>query len=439
MCYNGCMKKIEIPNSLKELNSLFNQNGKKLYVVGGYIRNALLGFCETDIDICGEATYEEIKKFLKNSIFSLKLINEKLNTIHIKSKVSEEEFEYSPFRKEIYDEGGNHTPTKIEFITDIKQDMLRRDFSCNSIYYDLETNEIIDGCDGVKDVLEHKIRTVDLPQKTFDCDGLRILRMVRFCCELSFDIDENTFLVAREKISQLKDISQERFNKEIVSILFSDFKYDSIKNPNCPKHGLNLLCELGAFGYVFRQLAFEFGIEKLNEILKNAFTETKTNIPTIHRISAFCYEILKALDLEMNFENTEKVLGQNGLMLNKQEISTQAKILMAVEKSFDLKNDEIPLFVQQNSENIVRILDFLRLLNLGDNIRAVYKIMKEDNVPMSIRDLKINGDDLIKNFPKIKRTSYSKIFERLLKECCYLPELNSKENLLKYVRSNLND
>lgn len=435
MCYNGCMKKIEIPNSLKELNSLFYQNGKKLYVVGGYIRNALLGFCETDIDICGDATYEEVKKILKNSIFSLKLINEKLNTIHIKSTVSEEEFEYSPFRKEIYGEGGNHTPTKIEFISNITQDMLRRDFSCNSIYYDLQTNEIIDGCDGVKDVLEHKIRTVDLPQKTFDCDGLRILRMIRFCCELSFDIDENTFLVAKEKISYLKDISQERFNKEIVSILFSDFKYDSIKNPNCPKKGLNLLCELGAFGYVFRQLAFEFGVEKLNEILKNAFNTTKINIPTIHRISLFCYEVLKALNLEINYENTEKVLGQNGLMLNKQEILTQSKILMAVDKSFNLKNEEIPLFVQQNSENIIRILDFLRLFSLGDNIRSVYNIMKEDNVPMSIKDLKINGDDLIKNFPQIEKTSYSKIFENLLRECCYLPELNSKENLLKYVRS----
>lgn len=435
MCYNVGMKKIEIPNSLQELSDIFKQNGKKLYVVGGFIRNALLGFCETDIDICGDAKFEEIKKMLKNSIFSVKLISEKLNTIHIKSKVSEEEFEYSTFREEIYDSGGQHTPNKINFVDDIKKDYIRRDFTCNSIYYDLQEKKILDFCDGTRDVLEHKIKTVNLPQKTFDDDGLRILRMVRLACELDFDIDEETFLVAKEKISWLKDISQERFNKEIFAILFSDFKYDSIKNPNCPRKGLNLLCELGAFGYIFREISLSLGTDEVNKRLGGNWAIVFKNAPSSHRLSVFVFELLKALKLEINRENIEKVLGANGLMVSRPEILLQSNLLMALNEGFTIQNQNIPSFVQKNGENITRILELMRVFNIGDNIRAVYKIMKEDGVPIRVKDLAINGYDIMKYFPVIEKKEYSHIFEELLKECLFIPEMNTKENLLKLIRS----
>ena len=429
------MKNIEIPKSLQELSDIFEQNGKKLYIVGGFIRNAILGFCETDIDICGDSTYEEIKEFLKNSIFSVKLINEKLCTIHIKSKVSEEEFEYSAFREEEYESGGNHTPTKIKFIKDIKKDAMRRDVTCNSIYYDLQEKKMVDFFDGQRDVLEHKIKTVNNPQKTFDDDGLRILRMVRLACELDFNIDEETFLVAKEKVSWLKDISQERFNKEIISILFSDFKYDSIKNPNCPRKGINLLCELGAFGYIFREIGFELGVDEMNKRLKENWAIVFKVAPSTHRLSVFVFELLKGLKLEINKSNIEKVLGKNGLMVNKQEIMVQQELLCALNESFGILNQDIPPYVQKYGENITRVLDLLRVFGEGDNIRSVYKIMKEDNVPIKISDLAINGDDIIKNFPSIEKRKYSSIFNGLLKECCFLPEMNTKDNLLKWIRS----
>ena len=409
------MKNIEIPKSLQELSDIFNQNGRKIYIVGGFIRNALLGFCETDIDICGDSTYEEIKKFLKNSIFSVKLISEKLSTIHIKSKVSEEEFEYSTFRQETYSQGGNHTPTKIKFIKDIKKDFVRRDFSCNAIYYDIKEKKILDFCSGVQDVLEHRIRTVDAPQKTFDDDGLRILRMIRLACELDFDIEENTFLVAQEKISWLKDISQERFNKEIISILFSDFKYDSIKNPNCPRKGLSILCDLGAFGYIFREISFNLGVDEVNKRLKKPWAIVFKSTPSSHRLSVFVFELLKALKLDITKENIEKVLGKNGLMVGRQETLLQTKLLLALDKSFNIQNQDIPRFVQQNGENIVRILDLLRVFGIGDNIRSIYAIMKEDKVPLTIKDLAINGNDLWHLFQKFQNKKTQKFLMKCSK------------------------
>ncbi len=434
MCYNKSMKNIELPKSLIELSDIFKQNGKKLYIVGGYIRNALLGFCETDIDICGDVLCDEIKKMLKNSIFSVKLINEKLGTIHIKSKVSEEEFEYSPFRQEKYEAGGFHSPTSIKFIKDIKTDCLRRDFTCNAIYYDIQEQKILDFCSGVQDVLEHRIKTVNVPQKTFDDDGLRILRMVRLSCELDFNIDENTFLVAKEKISWLKDIKEERFNKEIISILFSDFKYDAIKNPYGPKKGFDLLNKLGAWGYIFREISFNIGVDEVNKRLQNPWFNVNEVIPSVHRLSVFVFNILKALKLEINEQNIEQVLGQNGLMINKQERTLQKKLLVALDKSFSIKNEEIPSFIQENGEIISRLLDLLRLFGIGENIRTSFKLFKQDGVPMEIKDLKVNGYDIMKNFPNIEKRDYAKIFNDILKECLLIPEMNTKENLLNFIR-----
>ena len=429
------MKKLDIPKTLEELSDIFKSHNTPLYIVGGYVRNALLGFCETDIDICGPLHYEKVKDLLKNSVFSVKVINEKLGTIHIKSKISEEEFEYSTFRKEGYSLGGEHTPNKVEFVSDIKQDAIRRDFTCNSIYYDIQNEKIIDFYGGVKDVLENTIKTVDSPTNTFDNDGLRILRMVRFACELNFNIEQDTFLTAKEKISQLKDISQERFNKEIISILFSDYKYDSIKNENCPTKGLNLLSELGAFKYIFREVALTKGLSYIDKCLAENWVHKLMQTPSLFRLSCFVYEFLCALKLDITKNNIEMILGQGGLMVSKDEIKSQVNILTALKVLPKLKNEEIPLFVQQNYQNITKILDFARVFNLGENVRSVYKIMLEDKVPLTIKDLKINGYDIMKNFPQIEKSDYSSIFLELLKNCAYFPEMNTKQQLFSYIRS----
>lgn len=429
------MKKLELPKSLIELSDLFKKNNEKLYIVGGFVRNALLGFCETDIDICGRLRYDEIQKMLKNTIFSVKLINEKLSTVHIKSKVSEEEFEYSTFRVESYNKGGNHTPTKIEFVDDIKKEYKRRDFTCNAIYYDIQAQKIVDYCDGVRDVLEHTIKTVDAPTTTFDDDGLRILRMVRFASELDFDIDEDTFLVAKQKISNLKDISQERFNKEFFSILFSDFKYDSIKNPSAPTRAIKMLCELEAFSYIFREIAFDMSMKKINENLKLNWLVYFGQAPSIHRLSVFVYDFLKALKLDITKNNIEKVLGQNGLMVSKNEIKLQSAVLTAVEEIKSLKENDIKLFIQKNHLNITRIIDLSRIFGFGDEIKTTLNIMICDKVPMEIKDLAINGYDIMNNFPQIEKSHYSSIFEDILTKCCFMPEINEKQRLLNYVRS----
>lgn len=429
--------KLEIPQTLKDLSQIFKDSNSKLYIIGGFVRNALLGFCETDLDICGPMRFDLVQKMLRGTEFSSKLINKKLGTLHIKSKITNEEFEYTTFRKESYNVGGNHTPEKISFVKDIKKDVKRRDFSCNAIYYDIEKEELLDFCGGVKDTLEHVLKTVDVPTKTFDDDGLRILRLVRMSSELDFDIDRDTFDGAKQKISNLSDISQQRFNKEIFAILFSDYKYESIKNSYCPTKGIKTLCQLGAFGYIFRQISFEMGIEDVNKKLQKPWLNFFGQAPVVHRLSVFCYEFLNALGKGINKKNIENVLGENGLVLSKKEVLLQIKLLCGIEQLKNLKSEEIPRFVQKNYDIIKRMLELGRIFNVGDKARDVLRILEEDGVPMRVSDLKITGFDLINNFPNVPKTRYNKIFEDLLFQCLILPEMNTKQNLIHYLKGKL--
>ena len=431
--------KIEISQSLKDLNKIFLQNGSPLYIVGGYIRNACLGFCETDIDVCSSLKAEQILEMLKNTPYKAKIVNSNLGTVLIESSISDEQYEHTTWRFESYGVGGNHSPEKVEFVSDIKLDASRRDFTCNAIYYNLETEQVVDFYNGIEDVYAHILRTVETPEYVFSRDGLRILRLVRMACELDFEIDENCFSVAKLMVNKLDDISQERFNKEIISILFSDYKYDSIKNPHSPIRGLKLLSQLKAWGYVLPALSSEVGIEKINNLLEGDWCRMIAKMPPIHRVTAFVYDILFALNLPFTFKNVNLVLGQGGVMLSKNEVLIQSEIIEAYTKALAgfKTEDELRLFIQQNNKIILRLIDLGKNLNQFDNILLEYNHMKIDKVPLSLKDLDINGNDIAKFFPNVKKQQYGKILDNLLKKCCLIPELNQKKKLIEFLKKDL--
>lgn len=429
---------IKVPQSLIDLDKLFCQNGCPLYLVGGFVRNAILGFCETDMDVCSSMMAEEVLKMLKNTQFKAQIVNPNLGTVLIKSPFSEDEFEHTTFRAENYEVGGKHSPLSVKFVDDIKLDASRRDFSANSIYLKISNNEIVDFYGGVEDVNSRVLRTVETPEYVFSRDGLRILRMVRIACELDFTIDEECFLTAKKLVKQLADISQERFNKEIVSILFSDYKYDNITNPYSPVRGLKLLTELRAWPYVLPKFTNLVGVDcLLNGLSNQDWCKNVGKVTPIHRITAFCYDMLTATKMSYTKANVSAILGQGGLMLNKDEVDVQSRLITSYTKALIgfKTTDEKRFFIQQNSDIIFRLIDFGKCFGGKlDDIMAEYEIMKIDNVPISLKDLKINGNDIFSHFPAIEKRNYSKILNNLLKACCVMPELNTKENLLNYIK-----
>jgi len=210
---------IPISCELQELATLFYNKQKTIFIVGGYIRDYLVGknLEKSDIDICSNCKIEEVVEILEGSKFLIKNINHQFGTLKIISE-NNKIFEYTTFRKEKYDNKGKHYPINVEFIDDIKKDCLRRDFTCNAIYYDILNNKFIDYFYGIEDIKNKTIKTIRSPEIVFSEDSERILRMIRLAIDLNFNIDDKTYQAAKKCILSLKKISKKRFQNELNKI-----------------------------------------------------------------------------------------------------------------------------------------------------------------------------------------------------------------------------
>lgn len=427
---------LNFSDDLIDLAKIFAKNNARLYVVGGYVRNAILGFCETDIDICSRLLPEEITAMLDKKGYEVKLVNPKLGTIHI--NINGVEYEHTTFRAEKYLSGGAHSPEVVRFVDDIPLDASRRDFTANAIYYDILSGEVIDYYNGVTDVKEHILRTVETPEYVFSRDGLRILRLVRIASELNFEIDEHSFSVAKKMVSQLADISQERFNKEIISILFADYKYDSIIAPNAYIKGLKNLGALGAWEYVLPEVTKIVGRQKVRLLNENNWQNLILSAQPALRISALVVDMCAAFNAEISQDLVYAILGVGGIMLNKKECARQFKIVSAFNevKRGNIYTDERGRMFLQNIDSVSNeVLGLCDIANIGKRLHQISKLMRLDKVPFNLKDLNINGNDIAEFYPEIEKNLYSKLLNKLLGACAIMPELNKKELLLSETKS----
>ena len=188
-------KDIVVPENLEKLAQKLKKKAE-LFIVGGYVRNSLLGIGGTDIDIASRLTPTDLKELLKDTPYVVTDKNSRLGTVTI--KIGDEIFEHTTFRTEVYDNTGRHTPIKVTFVDDLRQDAKRRDFTVNAIYFSITRKKIIDIYSGLYDLEKRRLRTIETPDFVFNSDGLRILRMVRIACELGFKIEKNTYKTAKK-------------------------------------------------------------------------------------------------------------------------------------------------------------------------------------------------------------------------------------------------
>ncbi len=424
-----------IDDNLTELAQIFDKNGFKLYIVGGFVRNALMGFCETDIDICSSAKVEDVERILNGTRFSCVLINKKLGTLHIFDDAKTVEYEHTTFRAEKYSAGGVHRPDDVTFVDDIRADASRRDFSVNALYYDIAGREILDFYDGVECIKNRIIKTVETPEIVFSRDGLRILRMARISSELNFAIEDKTFKIAKKLVGHLGDISQERFNREIVSMIFADNKYQTLNKSGLQCRGVEILGELGAWKFVLSEFFRTLNTNQKTQINKIQWNLLSCSPPAL-RVPAFLCDMFSALDKFPDAESVNLVLGVKGIMLNKKEIARQSLILEAF---FTVKNgtlasqNQVRLFLQKFNAVIPELFGLLKIAQIGQNIFRIYDLMRYDNTPFCIHDLAINGNDILESFPEIPPRNIGAILLKLLTLCATMPELNRYESLLTAI------
>lgn len=213
-------------NTALELLNKFNEANFKAYIVGGFPRDLYINKKSTDVDICTNATPKEIKEIFKDS----KINNEQYGSVSL--IYNNVRFEITTFRKEKKYEN-NRYPVKIKYIDNLIDDLLRRDFTINTLCIDSEGN-YIDLLNAKQDIDNKIIKCVGDANKKIKEDILRSLRAIRFATILNFKLDDKLKKAIKKNKKLIKKLSYYRKKEELEKIFSS---------PNC-KYGLNLIKEL---------------------------------------------------------------------------------------------------------------------------------------------------------------------------------------------------
>jgi len=195
--------------------------GQQAFLVGGCVRDLLLGREPADFDICTDATPEQVmaifpETYAVGAQFGVVLVPQPEKETTGKSR--ESVVEVATFRSDIGYSDGRH-PDEVRFTTDPKQDVLRRDFTINGLLLDPVTNRVVDFVNGRKDLESKTIRTIGEPEQRFAEDKLRMLRAVRFASRFEYAIEPRTFQAIRQLAAQIHGVSRERVRDELTKIL----------------------------------------------------------------------------------------------------------------------------------------------------------------------------------------------------------------------------
>ncbi len=217
------VKKLDVPEPFVRLGEAFRGAEHELYLVGGYVRDALLGVASSNVDAATDAHPREIKRLLRPHAEHLWTVGERFGTIV--AEVDGYEVDVTTYRSDLYTEGSRHP--EVRFGETLEEDLARRDFTINAIPADALTGEILDPFGGRKDLESGVIRPVGDPLDRMRDDPLRMLRAVRFETTLSrpekpFALTPELEGAIQENAQWLESISAERIREEFEKVLISE-------------------------------------------------------------------------------------------------------------------------------------------------------------------------------------------------------------------------
>jgi poly(A) polymerase len=222
------------------LGKLFSDAGFEIALVGGPVRDAILGRIAPDVDLTTNATPDEILKVIKGKVDSHWEIGKEYGTIGC--RIKDDQIEITTYRTDSYDPDSRKP--EVKFGTDLTEDLLRRDFTVNSMALRLPERVFIDPFGGLKDLIGQTLRTPGKPELSFGDDPLRMLRGARFVSQLDFEIEPETL----EAMSQMKDrleiISAERIQAELQKLILGKH----------PRKGLEVLVDSGMAEIILPEL-----------------------------------------------------------------------------------------------------------------------------------------------------------------------------------------
>lgn len=408
-----------LPSSVEYVLSKLKENGYQAYVVGGAVRDFLMGKTPHDYDLTSDALPSQISDVFKD--FYQEHSGEKHGTIRV--IVDHKPIEITTFR---CDEGYTdyRRPDNVEFVKDAYIDSKRRDFSINAFYY--SEGHIYDFHEGLEDLNNKVIKTIGNPSARFHEDALRILRAIRFSAKLGYEIESKTKTALLDCKEELNLIAKERILIELKEISSTSNFFRDIKEyfpifkliiPCLDKIGNSIddiyNFDTKSYGDYIASLSALFSLREINNDFMPWRLFIKMDNESINAIKT----LIKLKDI--NFNNSFDDDYINGLILLSKPVDINV-----------FKNYLINLYNLKRFKND----DFDSILNRVD-------ILSEGNTPYSLKDLEINGNDLLKL--GIEKNQY---FKKILNEVllrCNQGDLNNNRNeeiefVKKWIRTNTN-
>ena len=436
---------MQLPGYIKRIISEYEKNGFEAYVVGGCVRDYLLGKTPYDYDITTSALPEETKRIFSNS----KLIETgiKHGTLTLISEGNP--IEITTFRVDGAYSDSRH-PVSVEFTRNLREDLARRDFTVNAMAYSDRTG-LVDIFGGQDDLKSKLIRCVGNAEKRFDEDALRIMRGLRFGASCGFEIEETTALAMKEKKELLKNISGERIAVELNKLIVSDCK--------------NILREFAeVFAVVIPEISACVGFEQHSKYHdKTVWEHIVSSVGAVEktltlRLSMLFHDLGKP-DCYTNENGTghfkghgavSKTIARQTLRRLHYDNETSERVIFLVERHDMLLSEDrrlIRRWLSRFGENAfselikVHIADdsakapeYRDRIGLYKRVERIVQEIIEQGDCLSLKTLQINGNDLSSLGYKGREIGEAlrMLLDAVIAEKCP----NNRENLLKYLEKN---
>lgn len=442
------VQKLTLPGPVKEFMHTFRDNGFAIFVVGGPVRDMLMDTKVSDWDFATNATPQNILKLFAGSKYE-----NTFGTVIVPFDGTV--YEVTPFRREGRYSDNRH-PDDIEWAETIEEDVLRRDFTMNALAYDGE--KLVDEVEGHSDIMSKTIRAVGKPSKRFEEDALRMIRAIRFYAQLGFDIEEKTLKAIQEKAPLIKNVSWERIHDEFMKILASDRAADAIL----------LLKDAGLLEMIMPEFTRCFGVEQKSpgrhhtDDVGTHLIKTLRNCPSddpVVRFAALIHDIGKTETRDIDkktgittFYNHEIVganianaIGERFRLSKKDRFKLVKLVRYHMFSVGEEQTDKaIRRFIRRiGKDNIQDMLDIRTGDRIGSGVPETSwrtelfkkRIVEVQKRPFEIRDLKINGNDVMQELGLKAGPEIGTILKALFEKVADGELKNEREFLLEELKA----
>ncbi len=438
---------IRLPEDVKRIISILGRAGFEAYVVGGCVRDSLLGRTPDDWDITTSALPEQVKEVFKRTIDT----GIKHGTVTV--RMNGKSYEVTTYRIDGKYSDGRH-PDEVRFSPSLFEDLKRRDFTINAMAYN-DASGVIDLFGAQRDLEKGIVRCVGDPRERFFEDSLRMLRAVRFAALLSFKIEEKTFAAIRTLAHGLSRVSEERIAAELMKIILSD-------HPD------------------YLRKAYEAGLTKIFLPEFDRMMQTIQNTPhhmytvgehTLHvmqntkpervlRLSALFHDVAKPVTRKVDENGRDHFKGHpelgadmtrdilKRLKFDNATIEDTVRLVRFHDERYPVTKKNVrreiarvgmeyyPDLLALRRADILGQSDYHRKEKLSDldGIVKLFEEIKAEMSPVTLKDLAVSGGEIIE--AGVERGPVTgRVMKRLLNDVIDDPALNTKEELIKRALS----